>query len=224
MATRPDIAQAVGVVSQFCENPTQQHWIAVKRIFRYLQGTMDYGLYYRKTGEEDLVGYSDADWAGNLDNRRSTTGYAFLLHGACISWRSTRQRTVALSTTEAEYMALSESTQEAVWLKRLLEDLQQRDSNAPITIYGDNQGSIALTRNPEYHRRTKHIDIRHHFVREKVEDGQIVIKYCSTQDMLADLLTKPLPAEKFVKLRNKLGILSNPDSSGSIEKGTSPIG
>jgi hypothetical protein len=173
-------------------------------------------LYYKRTSSDTFVGYSDADWAGNLDDRRSTTGYAFILNGACISWRSTKQRTVALSTTEAEYMALSETTQEAVWLKRLLEDLQQRDQNIPVSLFGDNQGSIALTKNPEYHRRTKHIDIRHHFIREKVEDGEIDIQYCATEHMLADIMTKPLPAEKFIRLRDKLGVVGNSGLSGSI--------
>ncbi|KAG6590645.1 RxLR effector candidate protein [Phytophthora cinnamomi] len=153
-----------------------------------------------------VAGYSDADWAGDIESRRSTSGYAFMMNGGCISWRSKKQRTVALSSTEAEYMALSEATQEAVWLKVFLRELGEMASDEAIKIYEDNQGSIALAKNPEFHKRTKHIDIRYHFVREKVEDGQVVLEYCSTKDMLADIMTKAITSVQFEVLRHKLGI------------------
>jgi hypothetical protein len=142
----------------------------------------------------------------------------FLLNGGCISWRSKKQRTVALSSTEAEYMALSEATQEAVWLKAFVTELGE-DTGGALTVYEDNQGAIALAKNPEFHKRTKHIDIRYHFVREKVEDGQVVLEYCPTQDMLADLMTKPIAAAHFDALRTKLGIQVATESSGSVEDG-----
>uniref|UniRef100_H3GB65 Reverse transcriptase Ty1/copia-type domain-containing protein n=1 Tax=Phytophthora ramorum TaxID=164328 RepID=H3GB65_PHYRM len=128
------------------------------------------------------------------------------MNGGCISWRSKKQRTVALSSTEAEYMALSEATQEAVWLKVFLCELGEMASDEAVKIYEDNQGSIALAKNPQFHKRTKHIDIRYHFVREKVEDGQVVLQYVSTTDMLADIMTKAITAVQFQVLRSKLGI------------------
>ncbi|KAH9112109.1 hypothetical protein AeMF1_013507 [Aphanomyces euteiches] len=195
VATRPDIAVAVGVASQFLENPGQQHWSAVKRIFRYLKGTEDFGIEY--SGSQDVCGYTDADWAGDTGTRHSTSGYCFMLNNGLVSWKSRKQRTVALSSTEAEYMGLSEASQEAVWMKRLLLDLGEVDIRTPIVVWEDNQGSIALAKNPQHHNPTKHIDIRYHFAREKVQDQDIALKYCPTQNMIADIFTKALPASNF---------------------------
>ncbi|GMG39212.1 unnamed protein product [Aspergillus oryzae] len=220
VGTRPDLAAAVGVLSQFAADPCPTHWQALKRVFRYIQGTKTHGIEFYAANEEGLQGYSDADWAGDVETRRSTSGYAFMMNGGCISWRSKKQRTVALSSTEAEYMALTEATQEAIWLKAFLCELGEMKSDEAVKIYEDNQGSIALAKNPEFHKRTKHIDIRYHFVREKVEDGQVVLQYCSTKDMKADLMTKPITAVQFISLRSKLGIQapSTAESSGSVVK------
>ncbi|KAE9565727.1 hypothetical protein PC116_g28540 [Phytophthora cactorum] len=222
VGTRPDLAAAVGVLSQFAADPCPTHWQALKRVFRYIQGTKTHGIEFQGSCEDGLQGYSDADWAGDIESRRSTSGYAFMMNGGCISWRSKKQRTVALSSTEAEYMALSEATQEAVWLKVFLCELGEMANDEAVKIYEDNQGSIALAKNPEFHKRTKHIDIRYHFVREKVEDGQVVLQYVSTTDMLADIMTKPIPATQFGVLRNKLGIQASMavESSGSVGKMT----
>ncbi|GMG18459.1 unnamed protein product [Phytophthora fragariaefolia] len=143
-----------------------------------------------------------------------------MMNGGCISWRSKKQRTVALSSTEAEYMALTEATQEAIWLKAFLCEIGEMETKSTIKIYENNQGSIALAKNPEFHKRTKHIDIRYHFVREKVEDSQVVLEYCSTKDMLADLMTKPITAVQFDFLRSKLGVqgVTTVESSGSVVK------
>uniref|UniRef100_H3H8M3 Integrase catalytic domain-containing protein n=2 Tax=Phytophthora ramorum TaxID=164328 RepID=H3H8M3_PHYRM len=206
VATRPDLAAAVGVLSQFSADPCPTHWQALKRVLRYLQATPTHGLEFSREDSLGMCGYSDADWAGDIESRRSTSGYAFMMNGGCISWRSKKQRTVALSSTEAEYMALSEATQEAVWLKVFLCELGEMASDEAVKIYEDNQGSIALAKNPQFHKRTKHIDIRYHFVREKVEDGQVVLQYVSTTDMLADMMTKAIPATQFSVLRTKLGI------------------
>ncbi|KAG2758626.1 hypothetical protein Pcac1_g29253 [Phytophthora cactorum] len=203
VGTRPDLAAAVGVLSQFAADPCPTHWQALKRVFRYIQGTKTHGIEFQGSCEDGLQGYSDADWAGDIESRRSTSGYAFMMNGGCISWRSKKQRTVALSSTEAEYMALSEATQEAVWLKVFLCELGEMANDEAVKIYEDNQGSIALAKNPEFHKRTKHIDIRYHFVREKVEDGQVVLQYVSTTDMLADIMTKPIPATQFGVLRKQ---------------------
>ncbi|KAG3230861.1 hypothetical protein PI124_g24042 [Phytophthora idaei] len=206
VATRPDLAAAVGVLSQFAADPCPTHWQALKRVLRYLQATPTHGLEFSREDSCGVCGYSDADWAGDIESRRSTSGYAFMMNGGCISWGSKKQRTVALSSTEAEYMALSEATQEAVWLKVFLCELGEMASDEAIKIYEDNQGSIALAKNPEFHKRTKHIDIRYHFVREKVEDSQVVLQYVSTTDMLSDIMTKAITAVQFEVLRNKLGI------------------
>ncbi|CEG49080.1 gag-pol polyprotein [Plasmopara halstedii] len=171
VATRPDLAAAVGVLSQFAADPCPTHWQALKRVLRYLKATQTYGLQYSSCDQAKLLGYSDADWAGDIESRRSTSGYVFTLNNGCISWRSKKQQSVALSSTEAEYMALSEATQEAVWLKVFLCELGEMTPNDSVRIFEENQGSIALAKNPEFHKRTKHIDIRYHFVREKIEDA-----------------------------------------------------
>ena len=205
IATRPDISQIVGVLSKFNSCSNESHLSAVKRVFRYLKGTMSMGIRYCKSSKWDLVGFSDADWAGNLDDRRSTSGNLFLLSNAPVSWQSKKQSNVTLSTTEAEYVALSSATQELVWLHRLLSDIGEVFQD-PTVLYEDNQGAISVANNPIIHARTKHIDIRYHFVREKVEDGTIQLKYCPTDEMIADILTKPLPTQCFVKFRELMGV------------------
>ena len=158
---------------------------------------------YRDTGTAELVGYADADWANDKETRRSVTGYVFMYAGGPITWESKTQRTVALSSTEAEYMSLSESAREATWLRLLLNDMNEKQKGS-VTIYEDNQGAIALNQNPEHHKRNKHIDGRYHYCREKVEHGEIAVTYLRTDMMVADALTKALPAEKFCRFRDKL--------------------
>jgi hypothetical protein len=205
IGTRPDIAYSVGVLSKYNANPGKAHWQAVKRVFRYLQGTKNHSLEYRQTGKS-LIGYCDADWAGDSDDRKSTTGYAFILAGGAVTWSSKKQPTVALSTTEAEYMAITQATKEAIWLQSLLEQLDFRKSKEVTTIYDDNQGCVALTKNSVHHARTKHIDIQHHFVREKVENKEVTIEYCDTNNMTADILTKGLAKEKHKRFSEGMGL------------------
>ena len=205
LATRPDIAQAVGAVSKFNSTPTEAHLTAVKRILRYLKGTMNLALKYQQSENGTLVGYSDADWANDPDDRHSTTGNLFMMSGAAVSWLSKKQPTVALSTSEAEYIALSTATQEAIWFRRLLYDLG-KFTNEPTILMEDNQGAIAIAHNPVDHARTKHIDIRYHFVREAVQERFVELKYCSSRNMIADLLTKPLSGEQFKRLRQAMGL------------------
>ena len=164
-ATRPDIAQAVGAVSKFNSCPTEAHLTAVKRILRYLKGTINLGLMYNKSADQKLFGFSDADWAGDIDSRHSTTRNLFIMSGAAISWLSRKQLVVALSTTEAECIALCTATQEAVWLRRLLLDIEAEPEKSTV-IREDNLSAIAIAKNPITHARTKHIDIKFHFVRE----------------------------------------------------------
>lgn len=201
--TRPDIAYAVGNVARFSSKPSQQHWIAVKRIFRYLNGTIDYGLLYEN--KSDIEGFSDADWAGDLDDRKSTSGYVFMMSGAAISWNSKKQSCVALSTAEAEYIALSKAAQESVWLRRILMDMGEKQSNA-IIIHEDNQSAIAMTKNPQFHGRAKHIDMKYHYVRELVRENKIELRYCQTGNMIADIMTKGIGRVQFEKLRNMIGL------------------
>jgi len=162
---RPNIAFAVSNVAKFSSNPTSKHWKAVKRILRYLKGTAGLGLLYLASNTDELHGYSDSDWAGDLDDRKSISGYLFRLSGAPISWRSTKQTSVALSTAEAEYVSPSSATQEVMWLQRLTSELKNEPTKATV-LYEDNQSAIAMARNTQFHGRTKHIAIRHHFIRE----------------------------------------------------------
>jgi len=201
--TRPDIAHAVGEVAKHCERHGQQHWIAAKRILKYLKTTADYSIVFDGKSKGELLGFVDASWASDLDTRRSTTGYVFFLNGSVVSWKSKRQPTVATSSTEAEYMALYSATQEAVWLRLLLNGLGCA-SEMPTTICQDNQGCIALAKNPVFHARTKHIDIKFHFLREKVEAGVIELEYKPTDEMIADGLTKGLGKVKHTSFVNGL--------------------
>ena len=209
VATRPDIAQAVAAVSKFNSCPNESHLTAVKRIFRYLKGTLEFVLKYMQSDFGlELLGFSDADWAGDLDNRRSTTGNLFMLANGVITWLSKRQVTVSLSTAEAEYVALCSATQEAIWLRRLLGELGW-DQEKPTKIYEDNQGTIAMSKNPVNHSRTKHIDIKYHLVCDAVQNNLIELEYCQTEKMLADIMTKPLARGQFEMLRAKMGILKS---------------
>ncbi|XP_064392583.1 uncharacterized protein LOC135340191 [Halichondria panicea] len=171
-ATRPDIAFAVGRVSKFSSAPTTAHLTAVKRIFRYLKGTMHLGLGYEKTANVDLIGYSDADWAGDHDDRHATSGQVFLMGNGAVSWSSRKQSLVTLSTSEAEYVALSLASQEAIWLRRLMSDICE-SAEEPTNLFEDNQGTIAMAKNPVSHSRTKHIDIKYHYVGEAIQKKEI---------------------------------------------------
>ena len=206
--TRPDITFAVCNVAKFCSKPTRSHWTAVKRILRYLKGTPDHGLLYSHNDQQDCFGYSDSDWAGDLSDRKSMSGYIFMLSGAGVSWRSKKQTSVALSTAEAEYIALSSTVQEAMWLRQLTSELTC--SAEAMVIYEDNQSALSLAKNPQFHGRAKHIDIQHHFVRDQVASGVVELKYCRTEDMVADILTKGLCRINFEKLRKMAGVVPIP--------------
>ena len=208
ISMRLDLTAAISIISQFSANPSQTHLQAAKRVLRYLKGSGDLKLHLG-TGEKqnqsiELIGYSDANWAGDIETRRSTSGYVFYVTGGAVSWGSKKQATVALSSTEAEYMALTEAAKEATWLRRLFDELgfQQKST----IIHEDNQSCIALAKNPVHHARSKHIDIQHHFIRDKVNSEEIKLVYTPTEEMVADVMTKALPAPKFSKCREKMGL------------------
>ena len=208
IATRPDIAQAVEVMLKFCSQPAEAHLTAVKRILCYLKGTQNLAIKFQKS-DEALVAYSDADWAGDLDDRHSTTGNLFLMARGPINWVSKKQAVVALSMSEAEYMALSFAAQEVTRLRKLLTDLRVTLSG-PTVLMEDNQGAIAITKNPVGYARTKHIGIRYHYVCGAVQNGIVNLLYCPSEEMLADLLTKPLPRECFKMLCEAMGMVKLP--------------
>lgn len=203
ICTRPDIAHAVGVVSRYMANPGQEHWSAVKRILRYVKGTSDVALCY---GGTDFIvhGYVDSDYAGELPKSRSTTGYVFKLAGGVVSWASKLQTNVVTSTTEAEYVAATFASKEAIWLKTLLEELGYYQEK--IIIYCDNQSALHLARNPAFHSRTKHIRVQYHFVREQVEEGTVDMQKVHTADNLADFMTKAINGDKFIWCRSSCGL------------------
>jgi hypothetical protein len=205
VGTRPDIAYALGMLSRYASDPRQRHLRMAKKLVSYLYQTREvFRLTYRRgTGLAKLEGYADADWGSDTGDRRSVTGYIFTINGTPISWSSKRQATIALSSTEAEYMAATQAAKEAIWLRRLLAELGQGPSE-PTTVYEDNQSAIALAQNPVHHQRTKHIDIQYHFVRERVEAKDIKLEYISTADQLADLCTKALGRTKLTSLRDRL--------------------
>jgi len=198
-----DIYWIVTKLSQYVSRPMKQHWIAVKHVLRYLKGTLDYALCYHKCADGlNLIGYSDADWASSTDDRRSITGYCFSLTktGPLISSKSRKQRNVALSSCEAEYMALAATVQEGLHLAQLLNDVGVTCEY--VMIYGDNQGAIALSKNPVNPQRSKHIDVRYHFIRTEVCSGRVVIEFCPTSEMVADLMTKPATKSRLTVFRN----------------------
>jgi hypothetical protein len=202
--TRPDILYAVSSLGRHLQATGPDHWRAAKRVLKYLKGTMEVGIVYGGQGakELELEVYSDADWGGDIDTRRSTTGYVCMLNGGAISFASKLQPTVALSSAEAEYMALAAATQEVLHLGPILESMGVKSSQA-IKVYEDNQGCIALAENPVFQKRSKHIDIRYHFVRERVEMGDIKVEYVSTEEQLADMLTKPIKRQQVENLRKR---------------------
>jgi len=200
--TRPDISYAVSQVARFSSNPGIIHWKANVKIFRYLQGTINLGIKFSADNMSttspnvNIVGYADSDHGRCVDTRRSITGYMFIMCNGPICWQSKQQTSVALSSMEAEYMALCAATQEAIWLRMIFTDFDS-NFNESIIINDDNQSCIAYTKNPTQYKRTKHIDQRYHFVKDEVLLGNIEIKKISTNDNLADIFTKPLEVTRF---------------------------
>lgn len=206
LSTRPDIMHSVSKLSQFNVNPHKEHFGAAKHLLRYLNSTKNFKLIYRKTGES-LTGFADADWASSSVDRKSYTGFTFIIADAAITWESRKQSSVALSSTEAEYMALSSASKEAVYLRDFIKELGfVKLIEGPTELFGDNISAQQLVKNPVYHARSKHIDIRFHYIREVFEKNLINISYVPTDEMTADILTKNLNKIKHAKLSHRLGL------------------
>ena len=205
--TRPDILYAVNRVCQYLHSPRDTHWTVVKRILRYIRHTASFGLRLRSASSGLLSAFSDADWAGNPDDRRSTGGYAVFFGPNLIAWSARKQATVSRSSTEAEYKAVGDATAELIWVQCLLRELRIPQSQSPV-LWCDNIGATYLSSNPVFHARTKHIEVDYHFVRERVAQKLLQIKFISSNDQLADIFTKPLSQPLFKGCRRKLNLLS----------------
>jgi hypothetical protein len=206
VTVRPDIAFSVAQAAQFTSNPGPEHWTAVKRIMRYLKHTREEGLLLQPDPDSgSLIGYCDADHGGNPDNRKSTSGYLLQLFGSTVSWCSRLQRVVALSSCEAEYLAIGDAVKNCSWIRSLVTELGYEQQATEIK--NDNQSAIKLVQNRESHKKTKHIDIRHHFVRDKQEAGEIEINYIPSEEQPADMLTKHLTEAKLTKCKQSTGII-----------------
>jgi hypothetical protein len=217
LGTHPELAYAVGVLGRFSSNPGNSHWAAAKRVLRYLQHAKELCLTFDGNARGDMrfIGYSDSSWSDNTNTSQSTSGYIFIIGGGAIGWSSKRQNLVALSSTEAEYIGLSNAGQQLCWLRTFFEDIGY-SQEIPTTLFCNNQGAIILTKDPEYRTKTKHIQWKYHYIRDDVvAKGQAIIQYIPTDDMVADIFTKPLSLEKFEKFSHALGLRFR--SSGSVK-------
>jgi hypothetical protein len=208
IGTRPDLAFAVQKLAQFSHMPSNEHWKAVKRVLRYVKGTLDLGIVYSRADDPSLTvhGYSDADWASDRIDRKSISGYTFILGGGAIAWSSKKQQTVALSSTEAEYMALTRASQHAIWLRKFFRaaGFPQTD---PSLLFLDNRSALDLAYNPESHDRSKHIDTHHHWIRDTLAADLVTLEWIPTSEMIADTLTKSLPRILFQKFADAMGMV-----------------
>jgi hypothetical protein len=203
-SSRPDIMFSVCVCARYQSNPKVSHLNSVKKIIKYVAGTCELGIWYSKDTNTNLVGFSDSDWAGDMDDRKSTSGGCFYLGNNLVSWFSRKQNCVSLSTAESEYVAAGSCCSQLIWLKHMLDDYGL-DSNI-LTMFCDNLSAINISKNPVQHSRTKHIDIRHHFLRDMVDKGLITIEHVDTKFQLADIFTKALDYERFSNLKSSLGL------------------
>ncbi|XP_048229099.1 secreted RxLR effector protein 161-like [Ricinus communis] len=201
-ATRPDLMFVVSLISRFMASPTQLHYVAVKRIMRYLKGTINYGIWYKQGEGSDLVAYTDSDYAGDIDDSKSTSGYVFLMGGGAVAWSSRKQPIVTLSTTEVEYVAAATCACQAIWMRRILEEISHAQVGE-IVMLCDNTSTIKLSKNPVMHGRSKHIRVRYHFLKDLAKEGVIKLVYCSKEMQLADMIDEGV----------KVGIISEDSRS-----------
>jgi hypothetical protein len=202
-----DICYVVNVISQFMSQPRQNHWIETNDVLRYLRGTVGYGLRYASGVDMRLQGYAGADWAGSAVDQKSTSG-CFTLESAMVSWCNKKQSSVALSTGEAKYIALSVAVREEVWLHKLLVDVFDHEMDSTI-IHCDNQSRVKLSENPVFHDKSKHIEIKYHYIRDMVQRKELHVRYLPTHEQIVDIFTKPLASVKFEYFRERLGLVQN---------------
>ncbi|CAM8993008.1 unnamed protein product [Rhodiola kirilowii] len=203
-ASRPDIANAVRVCARYQVDLKESHLLQVKRIIKYVCRTVDFGIWYTKDTNPHLVGFCDVDWAGNAEDWKSTSGGCFFLGNNLVSWFSKKQNSISLSTAEAEYIAAGSCCTQLLWMKQMMSEYGVKQKE--MTLYCDNMSAISISKNPVQHSRTKHIDIRHHFIRELVEQKIVTLKHVTTDKQLADIFTKSLDAAQFETLRSSLGL------------------
>ena len=215
VCTRPDIAFAISVLGRYLSKPGVGHWQAAKRVMRYLQGTRDYLLTFKRSDHLEVIGYSDSDYGGCPDDYKSTSGYVFMLAGGAISWKSVKQTLTATSTMEAEYVACFEATRQAIWLRNFISEFGVVESiSRPLTIYYDNSAVVSFSQNNKNSKRLKHFDTKYMFVREKVQEFQTRIEYIPTELMMADPLTKGLIVKTFVDHVTHMGLVRSFDALG----------
>lgn len=208
LTTRPDLAAVVNYFSRFQCNSNPDHYTYAKRMLKYIKGTIDLKLVYKRNEDaEPLIGFADADWANDTIDRKSVSGNVFQVYGNTVSWSSHKQSTVSLSSTEAKYIALSECSCEAIWLRKLLRELRVT-CDGPTVLFEDNQSCIQIAEVPKDNKRLKHIDIKHHFIRQTVSNGEIEIHYIPSENQVADIMTKALPPKQFCKLSNLIKLRS----------------
>ena len=203
-SSRPGITFAVGVCARYQAEPKMSHLTQVKRILKYINSTSDYGIMYSHSKNPMLIGYCDADWAGSTGDRKSTSGGCFFLGNNLISWFNMKHDNVSLSTAEAEYIAVGSCCSQLVWMKQMLKEYNVEED--VLALYCDNLSAINISKNPIQHRRTKHIDIRHHFIKVLVEEKVVTLEHVDIEEQLTDIFTKALDAKQFEKLRGKLDI------------------
>ncbi|MCH82787.1 copia-type polyprotein [Trifolium medium] len=207
-ATRPDLMFVVHMIARFVEHPVETHMMAAKRILIYIKGTLDLGILYKKGMKAELVAYSDSDYGGDIDDRKSTSGYVFMIGSGAVSWLSKKQPIVTLSTTEAEFIAAAHCVCQGIWMERILNYMGLKQQEC-FKVFCDNSSTIKLSKNPVLHGRSKHIDIRFHFLRNLSCEGAVELVHCSSQNQMADIMTKTLKLETFEKLRQGLGVCSS---------------
>ena len=214
VCTRPDIAYIVGMLGRYLCNPGKDHWIAAKRVMRYLQRTKDYMLTYRKLDQLEIIGYSDSDFAGCRDSMKSTSGYIYLLAGGAISWKSVKQSIVASSTMAAEFVACYEASNHGIWLRNFVTGLRIMDGiERPLKLFCDNKSSLLYSNNNRSSTKSNFIDIKFLVIKERVQSGLISIEHIGTNSMIADPLTKGLPPKVFHKHTAHMGVVSLQDVS-----------
>ena len=205
LVTRPNLAFSISLLAHFQANPGMEHWNALMHVIGYIKNMIDYGLTYSHDAELSPTAFVDADYGGCRDTHQSTSGYVFTMAGGPVTWSSKRQATVALLTTEAEYVPMSCCAQQMVWMHSWLSEVEM-EYTCPGVFKGDNQGAIALTKNTQDHSKVKHINIRHHYIQELIQSGDIVMEQVPSAENLADLFTKPLPRDIHHRLLASLNI------------------